>query len=216
MLSVKPICLMALFITLTALPGTCPAQDSGAVLLNGIEARYAGKTFSATFNQTARLAALEITEKAQGKVWFSHPGKMRWQYLTPDRHEIITNGKQVWLFRPDENQVMIGSAAAFFKPGAGGAFLSDITRIRKDFSIEAGQQDEGFAELVLTPKKQMPELSGVTLTIALPSHDIQMVVTENIYGDTTRFIFTDILFAPPDPAMFDFIIPDGTSVIEMQ
>ena len=213
---VKRICLLALMVAVIARPGIVLAQEGKAALLSSIEARYAGKAFSADFNQAARLAALEITETAAGKAWFSHPGKMRWQYLTPDRHEIITNGIRLWIFRPDENQVMIGSAAAFFKPGTGGAFLSDITRIRKDFTIDEGRQDEGFAELILTPKKEMPDLSRVTLTITLPSHDIQMVVTENMYKDTTRFIFTNIRFETPDPAMFDFIIPDGTSVIEMQ
>ncbi len=213
---VKRICLLALLIAVVALPGICPAQVDTQSLLSKVEARYAGKAFSADFSQAARLTALEITETATGKAFFSHPGKMRWQYLTPDRHEIITNGVQLWIFRPDEDQVMIGSAAAFFKPGTGGAFLSDIASIRKDFSIEAGRQDKAFAELILTPKKEMPDLSRVTLTIALPSHEIQMVVTENIYKDTTRFIFTNIHFSTPDPAMFDFIIPDGTSVIEMQ
>lgn len=216
MLPVKPMGLLALLMAVIATAGTCPAQDRTSALLSAVEARYAGKAFSADFSQAARLAALEITEKAEGKAWFSHPGKMRWQYLTPDRHEIITNGVRLWIFRPDENQVMIGSAAAFFKPGTGSAFLSDITRIRKDFSIEPGRQEEGFAELILTPKTEMPDLSRAIITIALPAHEIQMVVTENMYGDTTRFIFTHIRFDTPDPAMFDFTIPDGTSVIEME
>ena len=224
----KQICILAALALSCVFISISPAQNQGqgqvqaagqkadSPLLAAVEAKYAGKSFSADFSQTARLAALDMTETAEGKAWFSHPGKMRWQYLAPDRHEIITNGVRLWIFRPDENQVMIGSAAAFLKPGTGGAFLSDITKIRESFSIEAGKKGKAFAELVLTPKTQTPDLARAVITVALPGHEIQMVVTQNIYGDTTRFIFTNIRFKTPDPALFNFTIPDGTSVIEME
>ena len=184
-------------------------------ILAGIEQRYAHKSFSADFNQAARLAALDITETATGQAWFSHPGKMRWLYLSPDRHEIITNGKELWIYRPDEDQVMTGDAAPFFQTGAGGAFLSDITRIKTDFTIELGKTDASYAQLILTPKKENPDLAVIRITIQRKTHEIEMVVTENIYGDSTRFIFSNIRFNDPDPAMFNFTIPDGTSIIEM-
>ncbi|MCG8616659.1 MAG: outer membrane lipoprotein carrier protein LolA [Desulfobacterales bacterium] len=199
--------------------GVSPASTEGTAqkssLLAGLEAKYANRGFSADFNQAARLVALDITETATGKAWFTHPGKMRWLYEAPDRHEIITDGQLMWIYRPDENQVMRGSAAPFFESGAGGAFLSDITRIQKDFSIALGKSEDSFAQLILTPKKETQDLAAIYITIALPSHEIQVVETENIYGDTTRFVFTNIRFTPPDPAMFHFTIPDGVSVIEM-
>ncbi len=194
---------------------TAPESQLKNEILTGLEQKYAHKSFSADFNQSARLAALDITETATGQAWFSHPGKMRWLYLIPDRHEIVTDGKALWIYRPDENQVMQGSAAPFFQTGAGGAFLSDITRIKTDFIIDLGKADASFAQLILTPKKESPDLAVIRITVDLPSHEIQMVVTENIYGDTTRFIFTNIRFNDPDPAMFTFTIPDGASIIEM-
>ncbi|MEH0020985.1 MAG: outer membrane lipoprotein carrier protein LolA [Desulfobacter sp.] len=196
----------------SAVPGQSGLK---AQILAGIEATYANKSFSADFNQAARLSALDITETATGRAWFSHPGRMRWLYLVPDHHEIITNGESLWIYRPGENQVMQGSAAPFFQAGAGGAFLSDITRIRTDFTITLDRADDTFAELILIPEKESPDLSSIRITVDRPSHEIQMVVTENVYGDTTRFIFTNIRFHTPDPSMFTFIVPDGTSVIDM-
>ncbi|HCY86710.1 MAG TPA: outer membrane lipoprotein carrier protein LolA [Desulfobacteraceae bacterium] len=194
---------------------TKDATTQKETLLAGLEKKYANRGFSADFNQAARLVALDITETATGKAWFTHPGKMRWLYLAPDRHEIITDGQLMWIYRPEENQVMRGTAAPFFESGAGGAFLSDITRIQKDFSIALGKSEADFAQLILTPKKETQDLAVIRITIALPSHEIQVVETENVYGDTTRFVFTNIRFTPPDPAMFQFTIPDGVSVIEM-
>ena len=61
-------------------------------ILNRIEKKYAGNDFSADFHQVSTLTALEITEAASGKVFFSHPGKMRWEYLVPTQHQIISDG----------------------------------------------------------------------------------------------------------------------------
>ena len=104
-------------------------------ILTALEQKYANKSFSTDFTQVSKLAALDITEKASGKAFFSHPGKMIWQYLAPQNHEIITNGKTLWIYRPEENQVMQGDASQFFKSGAGGAFLSDISLVRKNYNL---------------------------------------------------------------------------------
>ena len=136
--------------------------------------------------------------------------------LTPSSvNEIITNGQALWIYRPGENQVMQGNAALFFKAGSGSAFLSDITRIRKDFTIDLEKTGDNFAELVLVPKKESQDLASIRMTIDLPSHEIHVVVTKNPYGDTTRFFFTNIRFNTPEPRTFDFIIPEDAQVIEI-
>ena len=103
-------------------------------ILSRMEKKYAGRDFSADFHQISTLTALEITETASGKVYFSHPGKMRWEYLVPTRNKIISDGNTLWIYRPDENQVVKGNAQAFFATGAGGAFLSNISLVREQYS----------------------------------------------------------------------------------
>ncbi len=195
--------------------GYCGKAQQKEVILTGLEQRYANQGFSANFKQSSRLTALDITETASGKAVFSHPGKMRWTYDTPDCHEIITNGKDLWIFRPDQHQVMTGDAQVFFQSGAGGAFLSDITRIRKDFKITIEKTEKNFAVLRLIPNQQRPELAAIQLIVGLPGYDIQEVITQNPYGDTTQFVFTHIRFDAPDLKAFEFTIPKDAEVIEM-
>jgi len=204
-------------VTLVALPCTAaqPLDGKTAGIISGIEAKYARKSFSADFEQISRLTALDVTETARGKAWFSHPGKMKWAYEGPDNHEIITNGNTLWIYRPRENQVMTGDAGPFFRSGAGGAFLADIRKIREKFTIEPGKPGKNLAQLVLTPKKQTPELAKIHITVNLPGHEIPVVETENTYGDTTRFIFTNIRFTAFDKQIFEFTPPPGTEIIEM-
>jgi outer membrane lipoprotein carrier protein len=192
-----------------------PLDDETAKIISGIEATYAQKSFSADFEQTSRLTALDVTETAKGKAWFSHPGKMKWAYQSSDNHEIITNGTDLWIYRPEENQVMTGDAAPFFQSGSGGAFLADIRKIREEFTIEPGKSEENVAQLVLTPQKKTPELAKIHITVNLPGYEIPVVETENIYGDTTQFIFTNIQFSTFDEQIFEFTPPPGTEIIEM-
>ncbi|WP_020590175.1 LolA family protein [Desulfobacter curvatus] len=208
-----------LFIAMT--PATLPCNaaqsldDETAKIVSGIEAKYANKSFSADFEQASRLTALDVTEIAKGRAWFSHPGKMKWAYESSDNHEIITNGKELWIYRPEENQVMIGDAAPFFQSGSGGAFLADIRKIREEFTVEPGKSGDNFAQLVLTPKKETPELAKIRITVDLPGYEIPVVETENIYGDTTKFIFTNIKFSTFDEQIFEFTPPPGTETIEI-
>jgi len=199
----------------------CPgafAQENSIdleTMLTGIENRYSDRDFSATFFQRSRLAAIDITETAQGKAFFSHPGKMRWEYLEPEKHEIITNGTTLWIFRPEDNQVVQGEARTFFKAGAGGAFLSDIRLVRAAYTITLERNDNGFAELLLIPKQKNPEISSIRIRIFQDTFMIDRVETTNIYGDTTTLEFMDIEFRKLDPSLFDFVVPKGTDLLFM-
>ncbi len=194
-------------------------QDLAAQVLDQVEKKYSGASFLTQFSQISTLKALDITETASGKAWFSHPGRMRWQYLTPDHHEIITNGQRVWIFRPQEKQVMTGDAQGFFQAGAGGTFLSDISLIRKNHRISVHKTDPTWVELKL--KAQPPKvedsqaISSIIIRVSRKSHEITRVTTVNPHGDATLFEFSQIRFTPLEPAQFEFTIPEGTSIIEM-
>jgi len=191
------------------------ADTLGEDTLTAIEKLYTHNGFSADFIQSSTLAALEITEEASGKAWFSHPGKMRWLYLSPQRHEITTNGQTIWIYRPDQNQVMRGNAKKFFKAGAGASFLSDIGQMRKDFTIEVKETTDTHISFLLTAKQKNPELVTLLIRVSRTTHEIDQVTTRNTYGDTTQFQFTNIQFKKMDASLFELKIPEGSNIIEM-
>lgn len=196
-----------------ALAKKSPTVDQ---IVTRLENKYAQKGFTANFSQTSRLAALEMTEKASGSVIFSHPGKMRWEYKAPENHLIVTNGASLWIFRPNENQVMTGSASQFFKSGAGGAFLSDIALIRTNFDISIKEIAQNYIELDLKPLKKNDEITAIVIRMAADTDEIIRVVTYNRYEDSNLFEFFDTQFQKIAPQLFEFEIPAGTSVIEME
>ena len=95
------------------------ADETIEKIIGGVESRYNIPGFSADFEQKSILKAMDVTDMASGKLMVCQPGKMRWEYVTPDPQTIITDGKDLWIFRPDENQVMVGKAPALFGEGKG-------------------------------------------------------------------------------------------------
>ncbi len=197
---------------------TASALDEAALLndlLEGIETRYSRQGFSTDFIQLSTLQALDITETATGTAYFSFPGKMRWEYKTPDVHQIITNSKILWIYRQQDNQVIQGNADKLFKAGAGGAFLSDISLIRKNFDMTLREITPEQARINMISKTNDPDVSSIVITVDRQSHEIQQVITYNVYEDTTRFDFSNIRFLPFDEALFEFKIPENTDIIYM-
>jgi outer membrane lipoprotein carrier protein len=212
----KPmICLLFCLPLFLYLATMAKADTLGDKTLAAIEKLYTHNGFSADFSQSSTLAALEITETASGKAWFSHPGKMRWLYLSPQRHEITTNGQTLWIYRPDQNQVMRGNAKQFFKAGAGAAFLSDIGQMRQDFTIEVKETTDSHIFFLLTAKQKNPDLVTILIQVSRTTHEIAQVTTQNTYGDTTMFQFTNIQFKKMNASIFEFKIPEVSSIIEM-
>jgi outer membrane lipoprotein carrier protein len=186
-------------------------------ILDGVEKRYAGPGFSAKFFQESMLKAMQISDTAEGNLTVKRPGKMRWQYKIPDDQTIISDGHTMWIYRPADNQVMVGKAPEYFAEGKGAGFLSDIRQIRKGFRIETRKaENEAYYRLRLVPKKKSAELSDVILSIEKSTFQIDQVVTHNDYGDETQITLSDYHFnLNPDESLFTFEIPEGVDVVRM-
>lgn len=186
-------------------------------ILKKIETRYAGSDFSANFDQRSTLAALKISDTASGKVFFKYPGMMRWEYEKPEPQIIITNGTDLWIYRPLDNQVMVGKAPAYFGGGKGASFLSDIQHLKKYFDIGLKTSDpDGFHVLKLIPKKKRTDLVEILLTVEAQSAVVVRVVTRNAYQDETRIQFTGHRFGRKlNKSLFYFVVPKNIDVLQL-
>jgi outer membrane lipoprotein carrier protein len=201
-----------------AFPVSVAAKDTGLdKILKGIEARYAGPGFSAVFFQESMLKAMQISDTAEGRLTVKKPGKMRWEYILPDPQTIITDGTSMWIYRPADNQVMVGKAPEFFGGGKGAGFLSDIRRIRNSFRIEQKPaKNDQYLRLQLIPKKPDPEIAEIILSVGKATFQVDQVVTYNAYGDETKITLSDYQFGlEPNEKLFRFDIAEGTDVVEI-
>ncbi|MBW2568613.1 MAG: outer membrane lipoprotein carrier protein LolA [Deltaproteobacteria bacterium] len=182
-----------------------------------VEDKYAESGFSAHFDQISTIKAMEITDTASGKVFIKPPGMMRWEYEKPDKQIIISNNKKLWVYRPEDNQVMIGKSPFFFGNGKGAGFLSDIKLIKQKFNIilEKEMADNSYI-LKLLPKDKTFDISVIYLSISKNSFNIIQIITYNSYEDKTLIDLKNIRFKQViEDSMFSFKIPEGTDILRL-
>jgi outer membrane lipoprotein carrier protein len=189
-------------------------------ILDRVEKRYTNSKFSADFIQKSTLKAMDITDVATGKVYIKYPGMMRWEYEKPDRQIIVTDADRLWIYRPEDNQVMTGKAPTFFRDGKGASFLSDIRLIRQKFDISLEQggpaENDLFYHLKLIPREKTLDISEISLMVSRQTFNVLQVMTLNFYGDETRIDLINFAFnVNIEDSLFSFTIPPGVDVLQI-
>lgn len=110
--------------------------------LKGLNGQFAQKVFDAKG---------KLKESSSGKVALSAPRLFRWEYQKPYPQLIVADGKTVWVYDPDLEQVTKRPQGVEEQHSPLSALI-DPGKLDKQFVVkEAGTQD-GLAWLVLAPK----------------------------------------------------------------
>ncbi len=186
-------------------------------ILDSVEKRYAGAGFSARFDQTSIIKAIDIEDTAHGRILVKRPGMMRWEYNAPEKQTIITDGNRLWIYRPELNQVMVGEAPEYLGDGKGASFISNIKLIREKFSLIMDKGEEKADYIInLLPINKIPEVTYIKLRISKNRFEITGITTYNPYGDETRIEMSDFKFDQHlEDSLFRFQAPEGTDIIRI-
>src|SRR5437773_6811653 len=113
--------LALLTLVLFAVPAAAqPATVSLDDAVRGIEAEYGRMTdLKAEISQTSFNKSLNQTIPAAGQVYLKKGGKLRWEYTEPTQQVIVSDGKTIWLYTPQLNQVNTGPAPEALAEPAG-------------------------------------------------------------------------------------------------
>lgn len=211
--------LISLWMTATVAPVARAAEESLSLdeILNRVENRYSGRSFTADFLQESSIKAMKITDFARGKVFVKYPGQMRWEYQEPEPQIIITDGIKLWIYRPEDNQVMTGSAPAFFRDGKGASFLSDVKIIREKFNIAMDTTaEELYYRFTLFPREKTLDITEVRMAVDKTNFTIVRIVTINQYDDATHIELLNHRFdAQLDNSLFNFTVPEGVDELKI-
>jgi outer membrane lipoprotein carrier protein len=208
-------------VTLSLLPRAAWAQDLDQVVA-GLEATY-GKVndLRADFSQVAHNKSLGQDIKAQGTVYLKKGGKMRWEYRSPSPQQIVSDGKVLWVYTPELNQVNKGSAPKALA-GPAGSFLAGLGHVRDEFSVRflnpANKLDaSGRPVLDLTPKSPTPLLTRLVLAVDPKDHIVREAVIYDQFQNTVTMTFTKVT---PNPgladSLFTFTPPKDAAVVPLE
>ncbi len=65
------------------------------------------RSYSARFNQVVLDEALNTIQESSGRLWITRPNKFRWDYDKPFRQLIVSNGKKIWVYDEELQQVTV-------------------------------------------------------------------------------------------------------------
>ena len=110
-------------------------QQSPAELAAALQKKYAGvRDFSADFVQTYRGGVLKRQLKDTGRVMVRKPGKMRWEYKTPEEKLFVSDGASIYWYVPQDKHVEIRPVPADDEASTPALFLAGKGDITRDFT----------------------------------------------------------------------------------
>lgn len=155
-------------------------------------------------------------DKASGVFFFRGPDFLKMQQETPSKEYIISNGKNIWWYVPDEK-----TATRFDNVGKELSILSMIFMGLKnpedDFDVTiAGPEDVKECVLTLSPKGPLEEeIDYISVTLSEKDYKITRVELLDLTGNLTRFKLGEFEQKKDlDDSFFDFKVPEGVKIIE--
>jgi outer membrane lipoprotein carrier protein len=176
------------------------------------------RDFSADFVHTYTGGVLrkQITER--GHVLVKKPGKMRWDYTSPEKKLFVSDGVRVYSYVPEDRQVEEGAAPRDDQAGAPILFLAGKGNLLRDFTSSIGDvpatSPAGSLALKLVPKAAQPDYEWLLLVVDAKSLSLRSLVTMDGQGGQSSISFQNLKenVSPADKE-FAFNIPRGVDVI---
>jgi outer membrane lipoprotein carrier protein len=199
--------------TASALP---PAQAQA--VLTKVQNFYDKTTsFTSDFTQEFFVKSHNVKKQSKGKVTFSKPGKMHWEYSEPKDNRVVSDGQVLKVYEAANKQMFEQNVDKSQYPAAlsflvGGGKLSDT------FTFElyegAAMNFAGGQVLVGTPKTPSPAYQKVLFYIDGATSQVRRVLIVDGQGNRNRFDFENPKVNETVPAdRFKFVPPPGTSVV---
>lgn len=223
-------CLPALLLLISA--GTSArAELTARRVERAVEARYhAARTLKAYFYESYNDGSGGEAAES-GTVYFSRPGRMRWDYTAPEKKIFLVDGKQVWFYVPSErtaSRAKFKNSSDWRTPLAllvGKAKLSDLCQ--KLDLVEPGAKyadAAGFKPapgdnvLRCVPRGESDRNGNAAQVVYLETNSqaqLVRVVIDQPGNAVTEFRFGDWQENIPIPDdMFHFQPPPGVSVVD--
>lgn len=183
--------------------------------LSGVESLQ--RFFTEVNRYTARFTQVLLDEEGKpvqessGRLWIERPNKFRWDYETPYKQQIVSDGERLWVYDEDLRQVTV----RLLKDGlleTPAALLAGKGRPEEQFHVKDAGAENNLAWVALTPKRRDTGVEEVRLGFGRGR--LQAFEIVDGLGQTTRYALqAGVENQPIDPARFKFTPPPGADVV---
>lgn len=183
-------------------------------VLKRLQERYEStRTLTADFKQTVESPTLAGSLESKGTLAFEKPNRMRWEYAPPDNQVIIGDGETLWIYQPDEKQVIKAKLGQAFQARTPITFLAGLGRLDRDFAASLEREDAERWVLKLVPRDDTG-MGTLTLTLRKPDAVIEEARITDPLGTITRLaLASERRNVTLDAGKFSFTPPPGVDVV---
>lgn len=168
-------------------------------------------SLKADFTQTVQNAMLKSAKGSHGTVLIKRPNRFRWNYLSPNKEVIDSDGKQIWIYDPGLEQVTVKPLKTTLASSPA-MLLSGRGSLKDAFEMTALPRHGGLDWVLLKPKSADSAFKDIR--IGLGQRNLQVMELTDNMGQATRIEFSNVARNPEIPdATFKFTPPAGADVI---
>ena len=207
------------FILMAALAcAALPAQETPQALLLRMEKSLAAiDSFQADFEQTSTSQAVSKPLFQKGRLFFSKPDRMRWEYAAPEKNIYVFRDGLLLSYFPDDNQLWRQTIPKEKYETEILALLTGKGSLTEKYDVEDSPfpgGGPGIAQLKLTPREES-DYSYLLLEIDQATGSIRKVVFFDWGGDRQEFAFSRFKTGiKPTAGLFEIKVPTDCEIID--
>ncbi|MEC7546732.1 MAG: outer membrane lipoprotein chaperone LolA [Pseudomonadota bacterium] len=188
------------------------ASDQSSALTDFTKRLESLNAMETQFQQVTMDQSGEILQSLSGTLAVMRPGKMRWQTRPPYEQLVVSDGKVVWVYDMDLEQVTVRDLEMRLQETPALLLSGDVSGISDSYTVSR----EMVGEVV---RFRLKPLDASQLFDSLEfDYAGDQVAYMRIYdaaGQITEIQFTDQQVNPMlDEVAFTFVIPDDVDVID--
>lgn len=171
-----------------------------------------GKAFYATFVQSVYDGNGELMRESTGEVSLLPPEKFRWDYESPFKQELVSNGDKLWLYDDDLQQVTVRDAKQALANSPILLLTGDVA-LEDEFAVKEVGERDGLGWVELKPLDEEADFDAIYA--AMDSAGLRVLDMRDKLGQSTQIQFDNIQISSKlNKALFEFKVPEGVDVVE--
>lgn len=201
-----------------AAPYVAQALPNVKAVAQGVDDRYNHlRSLEAEFTEIYQGGGIQRSET--GTLRLKKPGKMRWDYRSPEEKLFVSNGKDAWLYLPQEKQARRSALKNLDDLRSPLAFLLGKAKLEKElqglsFAPDVQTWKDGDSILRGVPKGMEDQVEQVLLEIS-PDYRIVRILIQGRDDSITEYRFSDQKEnVPLSDKQFEFSPPPGSETID--
>lgn len=147
------------------------------------------KGLDGQFTQQVYDVRGKLKETSSGRVALSAPRLFRWEYAKPYPQLIVADGKKVWVYDPDLQQVTVRGQGSEEQNSPLSALI-DPTKLDKQFNVSESGSADGLQWLTLAPKSE-GDAGFQSARLGFGDNGLIRMEVLDAAGQSTRISFSD-------------------------